>query len=90
MWTSHVPGVNDPRVTGKSRTLSETPLEVEEMVTGLNWLLACATALLEGAGAAKLSTASKPPVEQKRKAKKTRGLKKADCDWEFFFIGILF
>ena len=88
MWTSHVPGVNDPRVTGKSRTLAETPLAVEEMVTGLNWLLACATALLEGVGAAKLSTANKPPVEQKRKAKKMRGLKIPDSEERFFFIVI--
>jgi hypothetical protein len=61
-------------------------LEVEEMVTGLNCPLACATALLDCVGAAKLNTASKQPVAQKRKAKKARGLKMPNSEERFFFM----
>jgi hypothetical protein len=41
-----------------------------------------------GLGAAKLAAASKTPTEQRVKATKTRGLKRPDCEEEFFFMEI--
>src|SRR5437899_12894139 len=43
-----------------------------------------------GLGAAKLTIASKAPAEQRVKAMKARGLKRPDCEVEFFFMKISF
>jgi hypothetical protein len=43
-----------------------------------------------GFGAAKLAAARKTPMQQRLKAAMARGLKRPDCEVEFFFMGISF
>jgi hypothetical protein len=59
------------------------------MVTGLNWPVLCAAVLLDGVGAARVRTPSEAPIEQRVKARRTRGLKMPDLEDEFFFMMIL-
>jgi hypothetical protein len=44
--------------------------------------------LPEGGAAAKLSIASKPPMQERAKAKKKRGLRRPDSEEAFLFIMI--
>jgi hypothetical protein len=43
-----------------------------------------------GLGAAKLAAASKAPTKQRVKATKARGLKRPDCEVDFFFMRFSF